>query len=101
VSRDIDRDGVLAGLHRDGHVTVAANAADVFQEPVEKTARAHALSDRRHRFVNDIGLTASLGLFGQTQIAYAEPRVFCLAGAGRIGSRARRHIRRLRSVQLA
>jgi hypothetical protein len=92
---------MLAGLPGNGHVTVAANAADVFQESVEKTARAHTLSDRRHRFVNDIGLTASLGLLGQTQIADAEPRVFCLAGAGRIRSRARRHIRRLRSVQLA
>jgi hypothetical protein len=101
VNRDIHRDGVLARLHRDGHVTVAAKPADVFQEPVEKTASAHALSDRRHRFVNDIALTASVGLLGQTQIAYAEPRVFCLAGAGRICSGASRHIRRLRSVQIA
>jgi hypothetical protein len=63
------RDGVLAGLPRDGHVTVAAKAADVFQEPVEKTAGAHVLSYRWHRFVNDVSLTASVGLLGQTQIA--------------------------------
>jgi hypothetical protein len=93
--------GVLARLPRDGHVTVLAKAADVFQEPVEKTASAHALSYRWHRFVNDIGLAASVGLLGQAQIAQAEPRVFCLAGAGRIRSRASRHIGRLRSVQFA
>jgi hypothetical protein len=58
----------LAQLPRDGHVAVAAKAADVLQEPVQKTACAHALSDRRHRFVNDIGLTISVRLLGQTQI---------------------------------
>jgi hypothetical protein len=73
----------------------------VFQETVEKTAGAHLLRDRRHRFVNNFRLAIPAGLLGQAQIAQAKPGVFGPAGVDGICLRARRHVGCLRSVQIA
>ena len=68
---------------------------------MKKTAGVHVLGYRWYLFGNDIGLIASVSLLGQTKIAQAEPCVFCFAGAGRIRSRASRHVERLCPVQIA